>query len=263
MAGVEPTNPQHKQTYRGEHNALRRDHLKLTAESGRYMEDLTVDVIEAGLGYEIRDRQIELPPDYFVTGHPDGRLHRKGAADNDHVLEDGCVWGFEHKFMGRFKYLKTFRDGLEAGAPDYLSQTILYGHALGWDKVMAVYLSQDASGLQAEANRALQAKTRTVANSWPLRDDWNPKVLLFPIDLRPWYTLVPSLNKRADDLARIVRDFGLGAVRREGDGVQTYTDRGLTKLAFPCGYCDFVDRCNADGNGTQVVEPMPAQLSES
>jgi len=269
MAGLEPSDPQRRMNYRGEHNALRRDHLNITAEAGRYMEDLSIDIIERGVldeegnqRYEVRDRQVQLPDDYFVTGHPDGRLHRAGAPDDSVSLEDGLVWGFEHKFLGRFKYLKIFKEGFEAGAPDYLSQIIIYGHALGWDKCLAVLVAQDASGVQMEANRALQAKKRTSANSWPLRDDWHPKVMTIAVDLRPYYGLIPNIGKRADDIARIVKEFGPGAVVREGDGIQTRTDRGIAKLNFPCGYCDYATMCNQDGNGTEQVAPVPPALKE-
>lgn len=266
MEGVEPSNPSSADSMRGMDSPQRRDHGKLTTEGGRIIEDLSCEVIKhVPNGLEVVDRQIELPADYYVSGHPDGRLQSQHLSLREEALgvrtlQDGLVWGFEHKHLGRFKYLKIFKEGFERGAPDYFAQVIIYGHALGWDKVTLVLLAQDASGVQMEANQSLGAKTRTSKNSWPLRDDWNPKVQLAHLDLRPWYALVPRLNKRADEISRVVQQVGAAAIRRESDGIRTKVDRGLTKLTFPCGYCDFADRCNLDGAGTEPVEALPQQL---
>lgn len=260
MAGIPLSNPSSADTMNGMEGPQRRDHGILTTESGRIIEDLSCAVIEHVPGnLEVVDRQIELPADYFVSGHPDGRLQRQGTEIRE--LEDGCIWGFEHKHSGLFKYLKIFKEGLERGAPDYFAQVIIYGKALGWDKVTLVIMAQDASSMNREANNALGAKTRTSANSWPLRLDWNPKVQVYHLDLRPWYALIPKLTERAQDITRIVHTQGAAAVRRDGDGIRTFVDyKGLTKLTFPCGYCDFADQCNADGNGTEAVCPLPAQV---
>lgn len=266
MAGVPQSNPSSRDSMNGMDGPQRRDHGILTTESGRIIEDLSCNVIEhVPNGLTVVDRQIELPAGYFVSGHPDGRLQQKdGAAGSDpQVLQDGLVWGFEHKHVGRFKYLKIFKEGFERGAPDYFAQVIIYGKALGWDKVTVIVMAQDASSENMEATRALQAKTRTAANSWPLRTDWNPKVQIYHLDLRPWYALIPKLTDRAQDISRIVQAQGAAAVRRDGDGIRTYEDRGITKLAFPCGYCSYADQCNADGNGTEAVTPLPAQVASS
>jgi hypothetical protein len=260
IAGVPLSNPSSADTMNGMDGPQRRDHGVLTTEGGRIMEDLSAAVIEQLSGdIEVADRQMELPIGYFVSGHPDGRLQRKGIIARE--LHDGLIWGFEHKYVGRFKYLKIFKEGFERGAPDYFSQVILYGHALGWDKVTVVIMAQDASSMNMEANNALGAKTRTSKNSWPLRLDWNPKVQVYHLDLRPWYALIPRLEERANSITSVTQTLGAAAVRRDGDGVRTYVDyKGLTKLSFPCGYCDFADQCNADGDGTEAVCPLPSQL---
>lgn len=259
MAGIPLSNPSSRDSMNGMDGPQRRDHGILTTESGRIIEDLSCAVIEQLPGnIEVVDRQIELPDYYFVSGHPDGRLQLKDTVHAE--MPDGLVWGFEHKHVGRFKYLKIFKEGFERGAPDYFAQVIIYGYALGWDKVTVVVMAQDASSENMEATRALQAKKRTSANSWPLRLDWNPKVQVYHLDLRPWYALIPKLELRAGDIGRIVHTLGAAAVRRDGDGIRTYDDRGITKLAFPCGYCDFADQCNSDGNGTEAVTPLPPQV---
>lgn len=262
MAGVPQSNPSIADNMNGVDGPQRRDHGILTTESGRIIEDLSCAVIEhVPSGLTVVDRQIELPAGYFVSGHPDGRLQQKGKGTIERTLQDGLVWGFEHKHVGRFKYLKIFKEGFERGAPDYFAQVIIYGKALGWDKVTLVIMAQDASSMTFEANNSLGAKTRTSKNSWPLRLDWNPKVQIYHLDLRPWYALIPKLAKRAADISAIVQAQGAAAVRRDGDGIRTYVDnRGLTKLAFPCGYCDFADQCNVDGNGTEAVTPLPPQV---
>jgi hypothetical protein len=168
------------------------------------------------------------------------------------------VWGFEHKHLGRYSYMKCFKLGFEAANAGYMAQVILYGHALGWDKVMVVVLGQDASGNQAEYNRSHNAKKKTQANAWAQRLDWDSKVQLFALDLRPWYGFIPQLHDRARQVAQVTQETGPGSVRREGDGIAV--NMSSASPAFPCGYCDFVDRCNLDGNGTVGIIPLPGQL---
>jgi hypothetical protein len=82
----------------------------LTTEQGRHVEDLTCEIIDhMPQGLTVVDRQIELPVDYPVSGHPDGRLQPKAGGP----MPDGLVWGFEHKHLGRFSYMKTFKLGFE------------------------------------------------------------------------------------------------------------------------------------------------------
>jgi hypothetical protein len=232
----------------------------LTTEQGRHVEDLTCEIIDhMPQGLTVVDRQIELPVDYPVSGHPDGRLQPKAGGP----MPDGLVWGFEHKHLGRFSYMKTFKLGFEEANAGYMAQTILYGHALGWDKATIMVLGQDASGNQFEYNNSHYAKNITPANQWAQREDWNPKVLLFHIDLRPWYGFVPQLHDRAGQIMRVIREQGPAAIRRENDGVSHAMferDGGKGKPLFPCGYCSHVDRCNLDGNGTVGIVPIPASL---
>jgi hypothetical protein len=252
FAGVPESDPQRKDPERAQGI--------LTTEGGRHVEDLTCEIIQhLPHGLTVVDRQIELPVDYPVSGHPDGRLHW-GDENSARTLQDGLVWGFEHKHLGRFSYMKTFKLGFEAANAGYMTQLVPYGHALGWDKATVMVLGQDASGNNFEYNNSHYAKKRTPANAWALRDDWNAKVQLFHIDLRPWYGFIPQLHDRARQLATVVTEQGPAAVRREGDGIAR-TQQG--KRAFPCGYCDYVSVCNMDGNGTVGIVPIPSQLGAS
>jgi hypothetical protein len=249
-AGVTPSNPQRSDDYR--RNGV------LTAEQGRYIEDMSCDIIDLmPQGITVVNRQIEVPDGYPVSGHPDGEIVLKGGGP----MPDGLKWGFEHKHLGRFSYMKTFKMGFDAANAGYMAQVILYGHALGWDKTIICVLGQDASGNQSEYNRSHNAKKQTPQNSWAQRLDWNSKVQIFAIDLRPWYGFIPQLHDRARQLALVTTQSGAGSIRREGDGIAK--NMKSNSPAFPCGYCDYVDRCNVDGNGTEGIVALPGQLGAS
>jgi hypothetical protein len=237
----------------------------LTTEQGRHVEDLSCGIIDhLPQGLTVVDRQIEVPPFYPVSGHPDGRLQSTRVGSGHHTLEDGLVWGFEHKHLGRFSYMKTFKLGWEAANAGYMTQLIMYGKALGWDKATVLVLAQDASGTQFEYNNSHYAKKITDNNKWAQRTDWHPKVQLFHVDLRPWYGFFPQLTQRGDQIMKVTREQGPAAIRREGDGVShAMFERdpgGKGKPVFPCGYCSWVDRCNLYGNGTEGIIPIPPQL---
>lgn len=252
MAGVEPTDPQQDDP--------ERRHSKLTTEQGTYVEDLTCDVIDQ-MGHHVSNRQLCIghpvckdheqgPLDYPMTGHPDGELG----------LLAGEQWGFEHKHLGRYTYLETFKKGFHLAHPGYLAQIILYGHALGWEKVLCVVLAQDASSTEFERRQAARyavsgkAKETRDRNAWALRKDWNPKVLFYAYDLRPAYAFVPALQDRADEIANYVSALGPDAIKRDFSGV---TKRDDGHPAFPCGYCDFATRCNEVGSTGMAVRPLP------
>lgn len=227
-----------------------RNHQNVTNEIHREAEDVSVAIIQE-LGYIVADRQIELSEDYPLTGHPDGRLVRKDDAYwnyndpedkrvyyTDGKLEDGLVWGFEHKVIGYLRFVDIFRDGLFKAKPEYIAQSLLYGDALGWDAVLFVVLADDAAATKGQ-------RTKNAKQPWASREDWNPKVQLIPVDLRPLKPLVPLLHKRAEGIAAAIAQGKL--IQREHSG---------TKV-FPCGYCDWQDRCNIDGNDGVEVEKGP------
>lgn len=247
---------------------LRRDG-KVTAELGRLAEAFTIKTMTSvksplvspeADGLAIRNSQVSLPDDAFVTGHPDGEIHQyKRGGTNEPTqyareLSDDLVWGFEHKMYGRYSYLKVFQDGLWRGAPALVAQFVLYGFFLGWDAGTAVILSQDASSMRSERNAAkrLGAAAKKVAtknrHAWALREDWNPKVLVYHLPkLKGFYDgLIPQFKARAE---------ALGRVEVPGDVVREF-DPG-DSAPFPCLYCDFKDTCIADGPGTNPIPLSP------
>ena len=116
---------------------------EITAEQGRRAEQLSIDIIKK-LNYGVDHRQVELPDDYPVTGHPDGQLFSAIEVDWDY-MPDGLTWGFEHKMYGRWAYEDVLKLGIEASAPDVIAQASLYGHAWGG---MPVYSSSSLKMLR-------------------------------------------------------------------------------------------------------------------
>jgi hypothetical protein len=249
MLDEEPSNPQREDAYR-------KDGV-LTTEQGRYIEDLSVDIIkhiptEDGSGhYFVTNRQIELPEGALVSGHPDGELVVIDGDGFQSPMPDGLKWGFEHKHLGRYSYLDKFKKGYQEDE-GYWSQLLLYGYYLGWDKALVCILSQDASAIRYEANQARAKFAKATPRSrgyhqWAMRDDFSSKVQLLAFDLRPFYDLyVPQLLARAEFLAGVT---DATRVAREADAVLVNPRNG--NPAFPCGYCDFADRCIADGPGEE------------
>ena len=257
-------------TNKAEEDKGRRDH-KVTAELGRMAEDLSVKAVtgiasslispEAD-GIAIRNRQVSLPDTACVTGHPDGEIHQfKRGGTNEPTqyaeeLFDDKRWGFEHKLFGRYSYLKLFKLGLFKGAPNIISQVVLYGYYLGWDAVTVVALSQDASSMRGERTTSLRLheKGKTVEtrnrHAWATRDDWNPKVLVYNLpSLSSFYDgFMPSLTARAEALTAV----------EDPDAVVREADPGDSK-PFPCNYCDWKDRCIAAGPGSMLIPVSPLQ----
>lgn len=245
----------------------------LTPMQGTYVEDLSCAVIEhLPYGLTVVDRQIELPEDYPVAGHPDGRLQMKDEIEP--YLRDGLVWGFEHKHLGRFGYQKAFKEGFMIANPDYMAQVTMYADALGWDAVLIVVLAQDASATVYDYRMAGEAawnndpknprgnKTKNpttyARNEWGLREDFDPKVQLFAYDLRQLKGYAaPPLHERARQIIEL--SATPERVKREYD--PTKKNDGKTNN-FPCfwrggGSCPFYQQCLADGEGDVVVTPSP------
>ncbi len=228
MAGETPSNPEADTDHRDQ---------AFSNEDNRRTEDLTIDVIRLmAKGFSVTDRQISVGEDSLYTGHPDGRFYDAytGSGETTTLMKDGLVWGFEHKKLGRYSYLKTFKEGLLSAKPGYIVQAIAYGKALGWDVVQFVILAEDASSMRGEATNARRAKSYSGVFERP---DWNPKVLLPVVDLRPLYALYPSIEARAQALID-ARAEGL-----TGDDIKPEYDG---QANFPCGsYCEFRDRCRS------------------
>lgn len=220
------------------------------------MEDLSVKVIDY-MGLRVVDRQVELPPDYPVSGHPDGRLDG---------VTDGLIWGFEHKHLGRYAYEKILKEGLFKAEPHYILQTGLYGDALGWDASLFLIMAQDSSSVRGDMTANLRAKNP--AHRWAVYPDLHPKVQVIAVDLRPIkHGLVPLGLERAKWLSDWKRESGDPAdVAREYDP-ETLEDKWVAdgeggrkevqRPKFPCSYCPYLTKCLEDGAGGKMAPTLP------
>lgn len=237
-----------------------RPDAKVTTEQGRIMEDLSIAIVEA-LGFEVVNRQIELPEDYPLTGHPDGEI----------PTDDGLKWGFEHKHLGRWAYEKVFKVGLERGEPGYLAQSIAYADALGWDAVMMVIMAQDASSTASDATQNLRAKNPAVR--WAVRPDWDPKYQVIAMDMRPYKDgLAKRIRQRGEwfinwaeaepDPDAVVREYDA-----ESESKSTYFAEGDKVVRtngppFPCSHCPWLQRCLEVGQGTIGPPELPLKVGD-
>ena len=228
----------------------------LTAEQGRMFEDLSVKII-SNMGFAVVDRQVELPEDYPVSGHPDGRLSGN---------TDGLIWGWEHKHLGRWAYETVLKKGLMKGEPGYILQSALYGHALGWDAALFTIISQDSSSVRGDMTANLRAKNPEVR--WATDPNIHPKVHIATVDMAPlFHGLIPIALDRARWLTRWAeQDNNPANVAREydpevreskwvadGEGGRMEVD----SAPFPCGWCPYMSKCLSDGSGGKEAPRLP------
>jgi hypothetical protein len=213
---------------------------KFTQEQGRLAEDITCAAINTTGTVRVVNRQIELPEDYFVTGHPDGEL--EFSFPNGHMGRDwdttlnGMKWGFEHKMYGRYQLLQIAKQGLFAAAPEAVAQALLYGDALGWDAVMFVIASQDASSMRYEY-RASRVKE-------------HPKLNVYGLYLRSMYDdYLPMLKARAE--------WFTDWYENDGNPANVAIEARDVKGTFPWGYSEYRSLAIADGPGTLVAPQSP------
>jgi hypothetical protein len=206
----------------------------LTQEQGRIIEDLVVPVLET-LGITVYNRQITLPDDFWASGHPDGEFDFEGRH-----------WGFESKHFGRYQFESIMKRGLMEAAPDIVSQVVTYGMGLGWDAVLLLVTAQDASAVRGDMT--INRRVKNPANRWAY--DQNPKVQLFALDLVPLYsTLGPMLKQRAEWLSQAE-----SVPAAEYDPTPKGKDQ---KVAFPCSYCPYRERCLDEGQAGAKAPRLP------
>jgi len=209
---------------------------KFTQEQGRLAENITADAINASDSIRVVNRQISLPEDFFVSGHPDGEvvyLH-----DEDGLI-NGLKFGWEHKHLGRYQYKEVVTKGILAGYPDIVAQALLYGHALGWDAAQLNITSQDASSMRVEL-RGKKIHPDT---------DGHPKMLSYALDLRPLYDMIPMLEKRA----KWFSDW----MENDGDPARVAVEAKSLTGVFPWGYSEYKSLAIADGPGSLVAPQTP------
>lgn len=215
-----------------------------TQEQGRLAEDITCDAIAASGKVKVINRQIALPEDYFVTGHPDGELAFFDGEEYHPYDVNGLKWGFEHKMLGRFQVKGIAREGLFGGFPEVIAQTLLYGYALGWDAAYIVIGAQDASSMRLE----LRGK-----NANP--NGLHPKLNVWAVDLRPLYPEhIPFLKARADWLA----DTMAGGTAPEYVAVEAKDPAGI----FPWGYSEYQSLAKSDPPGKLVAPKVPLMAAQ-
>ena len=225
----------------------------LTAEQGRAFEELMIRTLMERDLYVV-GTQAGLPEYYPVSGHPDGELSLATGGDTPptmgSLLQDGRLWGVEFKHLGRYGYLKTIQKGLRAAHPNYILQAGLYGDALGWDAVLFIVSSQDASSIRAEATNSLRRKTNRWAEDVK---DWHPKLHIETMEIREVASgLLPVAKARARWLTNW----------KEHDGVPKYVAREYdpTSGQFPCTYCPYLSRCLDDGDGGREAPQLPFKM---
>lgn len=242
---------------------------EITAEQGRLFEDISVARIERNTGLRVVDRQMSLPDDYPVTGHPDGRLSpNRGTTHYPGGEEiDGLIWGWEHKHLGRYAYTSVLKQGLQTAEPNFVLQATLYGDALGWDAAYFTITSQDASAIRGDITQNLRAKTP----GWAAQKGLHPKVTLVPVDLRPLYhSLIPMAHNRAMWLTKWKEESGdVADVRRESnpnnmaDRPVVDEDGNVQHRPFPagddalCGYCPYLRQCRLMGQSGEAAPKLP------
>ena len=213
----------------------------LTQEQGRMMEDVSIARLARTGKVLVLGRQVGTPPNYVVSGHPDG-------AHLSLTTNDGLQWGFEHKHYGRYEYERMLKLGLEQGNPEALSQILMYGDALGWDACFLVVVSQDASAVRGDMT--INKRSKEESNVW-VTGDMNPKVAFYTVDIREYKnSLIPMLKMRAewltkhrDDATPPRPEFRPYPVK----GKNKQRDDKNGKIDFPCSYCPYRDRCVVDG----------------
>lgn len=242
----------------------------ITTEQGRIMDAQITQKLITANDLVLQNTQISLPSDFPMTGHPDGELGAVTEAGQAKL--QGLKWGYEHKQLGRWAYEKVFKEGFEQGEPGYLCQTVSYGMGLGWDVAYIVAMAQDASSTRSDARTNLKSKNPKVR--WANQPDWDPKMLVYAVDLRPYYD---TLGKRLLQRAEWLTDwYNAGAdpaqVKREANPNTNARDEYLVSATgeitrvegqpFPCGWCPWLARCQRDGEGAMVAPELPFKLMD-
>lgn len=239
------------------------DDSVLTAEQGRMFEDISVEVVR-NLGYEVVDRQLALPDDYPLSGHPDGRLVPI-EGDIEAWEKRNGRWGFEHKHLGRWAYETVWKKGLQRAEPAYVAQTTMYADALGWDKVLYVIVAQDASSTRGDATANLRAKRPSMR--WATINGWNPKVQVVALDCAALkHGLGKRLKQRAEWLskveaaAEVKREYNPEQLSHANYGTENGQVVKTMGPEFPCSYCEWYDRCIKDGSGGREAPALPFSM---
>ena len=227
----------------------------LTSEQGRAFEGLMERTLKS-IGVEVVSAQTELPEDYPVSGHPDGELdlsNKQSWSNGIQRVDPSPKWGVEFKHLGRFGYKKALTRGLRAGHPHYILQGRLYGDALGWDAVLYIVSSQDASSIRTDASASLRYKTPSAR--WAELVDWHPKIHIETLEIDEVRNgLLPVAKARA----RWLSDWKASS----GEPSMVAREYSPENAQFPCTYCPYLTTCLADGNGGQRAPELPFRMDD-
>ena len=224
----------------------------LTSEQGRAFEGLMERTLSS-IGIEVVGAQNELPEGYPVSGHPDGELELSNYGGKEAKIERniGLRWGVEFKHLGRYGYEKVIKNGIRVGAPQYILQGGLYGDALGWDAVLYIVSSQDASSIRADAAASLRYKTPSAR--WAELIDWHPKLHLETLEIKEVKNgLLPVAHARARWLSQWKSN--------SGEPCEVAREYNPTVGQFPCTYCPYLKTCLTDGDGGQRAPELPFRM---
>ena len=222
----------------------------LTSEQGRAFEGLMERTLSS-IGIEVVGAQTTLPDSYPVSGHPDGELDLSAYNASSQDTTPQLKWGVEFKHLGRFGYEKALKYGLRAGHPQYVLQAGLYGDALGWDAVLWIVSSQDASSIRADAAASLRYKTPSAR--WAEMIDWHPKLHLETLEIKEVQNgLLPVAKARARWLTTWKSE--------DGDPAGVAREYVPENGQFPCTYCPYLKTCLTDGDGGQRAPELPFRM---
>lgn len=220
--------------------------LKYTQEQGRILEDLSANALAAA-GLPVYDRQVCIGhpvcavgseaamADVPYTGHPDGAF---GS------LDDGLVWGWEHKVFNIWPVLMTGKDGLLVQKPEAVEQGILYGHALDWDAVLVQVMAQDASAVRTELRKSKRFAMLKDTEAFHVKGNF------YAVDLRPLYvSVLPGLLRRAE--------WFMEWKENDGDPAHVAWEKEPRMDKFPWSYSEHVSQAISDGQGELVAPATP------
>ena len=226
----------------------------LTSEQGRAFEGLMERTLST-MGIDVENSQNELPSTYCVSGHPDGELNlsRYLERQSTHNEGDATKWGVEFKHLGRFGYTKTIRQGIRNAHPQYVLQGALYGDALGWDAILYIVSSQDASSIRADAAQSLRYKT-PVARWAETLTDWDPKLHVEAVSMKE-----PDIDALLS-IARVRAQWLSDWKVNDGNPAHVAPEYNVSADKFPCTYCPFLTTCINDGDGGYRAPELPFRM---
>jgi hypothetical protein len=275
MAKVPKSNPQYED--------LKQVTQQYANEQGRIAEDLSFIALRNQQGMPLRvqviswdledpGQQGSVSDKHPMSGHFDGTLvwleeGEEPFKPGDDIPEERFFFspsmfgregdekfrvGVEHKHPGVNTYGRIAKSTVVAERPGWVYQAIVYGEDQQWDFVLLIDVALDATAIRSPKMGYLKH----------IPDPLEHKGRFDLMDLRELRAAFwKPLRKRARALSKAVWPEGridpdedekaawarAGSIRREQSGTAN----------FPCGWCEWRDRCNIDGDGEVVIPAAP------